>query len=65
MDLKALFRDINQSDLARNLNVDPSTVAKWIERGNVPPERVLAVEAHTGLSKTALRPDLYPEGGDG
>lgn len=34
-------------------------VAKWITEG-VPAERVLKVEAATGVSRHELRPDLYP-----
>jgi DNA-binding transcriptional regulator YdaS (Cro superfamily) len=28
----------------------------------VPPLRVIAVERLTGVSRTALRPDIYPSG---
>jgi DNA-binding transcriptional regulator YdaS (Cro superfamily) len=35
-------------------------VQKWCARGSVPALRVLAVEAATGVSRKALRPDLYP-----
>jgi len=49
-----------QSALARKLNVRPQAVQKWCATGRVPPLRVLAVEAATGVARTALRPDLYP-----
>ena len=33
----------------------------WINRsGRVPPELVLPIESATGVSRHALRPDLYP-----
>lgn len=44
--------------LARSLNITLQAVAQW-ER--VPPERVLAVEAASGVSRYELRPDIYGE----
>ena len=35
-------------------------VQKWCASGRLPPLRVLAVEAATGVSRKALRPDIYP-----
>lgn len=43
--------------LARALGVSQPSVSNW-ER--VPAERVLAVETLTGVSRSELRPDLYP-----
>ena len=43
--------------LARALGIDIAAVSRW---ENVPPLRVLAVERITGVSRTDLRPDLYP-----
>lgn len=45
------------SVLARGLGVAQPTVSLWYR---IPAERVLSVEALTGLSRTVLRPDLYP-----
>ncbi len=45
------------SALARSLGVAQPTVSLW---RRVPSERVLSVEALTGLPRTVLRPDLYP-----
>ena len=45
--------------IARLLGVHRSTVARWRKR-RVPAERVLDVEATTGVSRHVLRPDLYP-----
>ena len=49
-----------QSALARTLKCKPQAVQKWCATGKVPAERVLAVEAATGISRSDLRPDLYP-----
>lgn len=46
--------------LAVALQLAPSTVSEW---RRVPAERVIAVERITGVPRTELRPDLYPEEG--
>jgi TorA maturation chaperone TorD len=46
------------SELARKLGISQPSVSTW---NRVPAERVLAVEAATGISRTALRPDLYDD----
>jgi len=38
---------------------NPSVVANWRRRGRVPPERVLEIEFLTGVSRHALRPDVF------
>jgi TorA maturation chaperone TorD len=43
--------------LARALGVSQPAVSTW---SKVPAERVLAVETLTGVSRSILRPDLYP-----
>ena len=43
--------------LAASVGVSKQAVAQWEE---VPPLRVLAVEAASGVSRNELRPDLYP-----
>src|SRR5215203_323825 len=43
--------------LARSLGVSQPAISNW---QRIPAERVLAVEARTGVSRTLLRPDLYP-----
>lgn len=45
--------------LARALGVSQPAVSNW---KRVPADRVLAVEGATGITRTALRPDLYPAG---
>jgi TorA maturation chaperone TorD/DNA-binding transcriptional regulator YdaS (Cro superfamily) len=44
--------------LARALGVSQPAVSGW---KRVPADRVLAVESLTGVARTQLRPDLYPE----
>jgi TorA maturation chaperone TorD len=44
--------------LARALSIAQPSVSVW---RRVPAERVLAVEALSGISRSTLRPDLYPE----
>ena len=55
--LKYLF-DLagSASELARRLNISPAAVLQW-ER--VPPNRVLGVEAITGVSRHLMRPDIF------
>ncbi len=46
------------SELARRLGISQPSVSNW---DRIPAERVLAVEAITGVSRSVLRPDLYEE----
>ena len=46
------------SELARQLSISQPSVSNWIR---VPAERVVAVEAATGVDRTILRPDLFGE----
>ena len=48
--------------LARKLGIAQPSVSNW---SRVPAERVSAVEAATGVSRTVLRPDLYGTQPDG
>lgn len=45
--------------LARSLGVSQPAISSW---KRVPADRVLSVEALTGVPRSDLRPDLYPEG---
>ncbi len=47
--------------LANHLGVSYQAVHKWFRKGKIPAERVLAVEAATGVSRHRLRSDLYPD----
>lgn len=44
------------SELARHVGITQPSVSNW---NRVPAERVLAVEAASGIHRTILRPDLY------
>lgn len=44
------------SELARRIGIAQPSVSNW---QRIPAERVLAVEAATGIGRTVLRPDLY------
>lgn len=44
------------SELARRIGISQPSVSNW---DRVPAERVLIIEAVTGISRAALRPDLY------
>jgi TorA maturation chaperone TorD len=46
------------TELARKIGISQPSVSNWLR---IPAERVLAVEAATGIGRTVLRPDLYGE----
>jgi len=48
------------SELARKLGISQPSISNW---NRVPAERVLSVEALTGIGRTVLRPDLYADSG--
>jgi TorA maturation chaperone TorD len=48
------------TELARQLGISQPSVSNWTR---VPAERVLLVEAATGVDRKVLRPDLYAESG--
>ncbi|MFV3379641.1 transcriptional regulator [Pseudomonas sp. NY15354] len=50
-----------QSALARSLKVTPQAVQKMCATGRVPAERVLDIERLTGVHRSELRPDIYPD----
>lgn len=54
----------SQSELARRIGVRQGYVWKWLRSKRVPAERVLAIEAATGVSRHELRPDIYPVSAD-
>ena len=47
-----------QSALARRLGVKAQSVQFWLQAGRPPLERMLAIEAATGVAWQELRPDL-------
>jgi hypothetical protein len=58
--IHAVSRAGGQTALARELGIKPQAVQRWCSTGRLPPLRVLAVEAASGVSRKALRPDIYP-----
>ncbi|PTM39102.1 Cro/CI family transcriptional regulator [Bosea sp. 124] len=46
--------------LARSLGISQPAISSW---KRVPADRVLSVEATTGISRSDLRPDIYPPAG--
>jgi TorA maturation chaperone TorD len=50
------------SELARQIGISQPSVSNWTR---VPAERVVAVEAATGVDRSVLRPDLYGAGATG
>lgn len=50
------------STLARKLGISQPAVSSW---SRVPADRVVAVEAATGIDRQTLRPDLYRQNRDG
>lgn len=46
------------TELARRIGISQPSVSNW---SRVPTERVLSVEAATGIARAVLRPDLYGE----
>lgn len=50
----------SQSALARAVGVSPQAVQQWVDSGRVSHRKVLDVERATGVSRTRLRPDIYP-----
>ncbi|WP_342651478.1 YdaS family helix-turn-helix protein [Pseudomonas sp. REB1044] len=51
----------SQTALAKILKCTPQNVQRMCATGHVPPKHVLRIESASGVSRTLLRPDLYPE----
>jgi DNA-binding transcriptional regulator YdaS (Cro superfamily) len=54
-----IWQKIVISELASRLNISRGSVYKWKWANKIPAERVVAVEAITGIKREELRPDLY------
>ncbi|MGO3542310.1 MAG: transcriptional regulator [Pseudomonas helleri] len=51
----------SQTALSRVLGCTPQNVQRMCATGHVPAKHVLRIEAASGICRTSLRPDLYPE----
>ncbi|MNP35426.1 hypothetical protein D3C76_1287570 [compost metagenome] len=51
----------SQTKLAKKLGCTPQNVQRMCATGRVPAKHVLRIEAASGVSRSQLRPDLYPE----
>lgn len=52
----------SQSALAAELGITPQAITNMKKHERpIPPERVLEFERITGIPRTRIRPDLYPE----
>lgn len=48
------------AELARQLGIPKTTVSSWLHRsGKCSPEKAVAIEHLTGVSRHALRPDIF------
>jgi Uma2 family endonuclease/DNA-binding transcriptional regulator YdaS (Cro superfamily) len=54
-----------QTALAAKIGRTQGHISKWLQRNFIPPDAVLAIERATGIPRSELRPDLYPEQTDG
>jgi DNA-binding transcriptional regulator YdaS (Cro superfamily) len=57
---EAINRAGGLQPLADACEVTYQAVQRWRRTARVPAERVLAVEAASGVARERLRPDLYP-----
>ncbi|MCO7575320.1 MULTISPECIES: transcriptional regulator [Pseudomonas chlororaphis group] len=51
----------SQTKLAKSLGCTPQNVQRMCATGHVPAKHVLRIEEASGVSRSLLRPDLYPE----
>ena len=54
---RAIEKAGGASAVARAFGISPQAVGQW---KRIPAERVLALEALSGISRHLLRPDIYP-----
>jgi len=49
-----------QTTLAKAINCNQQNISLWLKTGKISPHKVIAIEQATGVSRTELRPDIYP-----
>lgn len=57
---EAVRRAGSEAKLAELLGKTRSHVSTWKLRGMIPADQAIPIEAATGVSRSVLRPDLYP-----
>jgi DNA-binding transcriptional regulator YdaS (Cro superfamily) len=55
----AIERVGSQVALASACGVTPQAVHQWVGKGKPPADKVLAIEAASGVSRHDLRPDIF------
>ena len=50
---------LTQKELAARLGIKQPSVAKWLEKGQVPPRRVRDVAQITGIPASKLCPEIF------
>ncbi len=58
---KAIALAGSQTALAAKIGKSQGHVSKWLERETIPAEMVITVEQATGVPRSELRPDIYPD----
>lgn len=49
-----------EAKLAELIGKTRSHISTWKFRGMIPPEQAIPIERVSGISRSVLRPDLYP-----
>lgn len=55
------LKTTTQRELAEKLGCHPSAISQWIMNGQVPAERLFALQRITGIAPQTLRPDLFKD----
>ena len=45
--------------LARKIGIAPQSISQWLEKGQVTPRWLIAIEKATGVPRERIRPDLF------
>lgn len=62
---KAISVAGSQKKLGSCIGVSQQRISYWLTNKKIPGEYVIPIEAHTGISRGELRPDLYPKDKNG
>ncbi len=52
----------SQTALAKELGIQQQAISEWLQKGTIPPHRVLKLEeiVKGAVTRHELRPDIYP-----